>query len=249
MALSFQTPSSRFPALGSGELHLWKASLSVTPHQQERLFATLNNEERDRADRFVIHLVRDRFIVARAALRDILGKYLGRPASEVHFAYGEHGKPELADDGSGICFNLSHTRNVAIYGVIRHFRVGVDVECLDRPTYTDRLKLAERFFSASESRTLESLPEDRQDAAFLRCWTRKEAFVKAIGEGLTCPLSEYDVTLTEYDPPALTATRWDPSEAGRWSLLGLKPEPGYIAAIAVEGPPPHLSTWQWHPET
>lgn len=233
------------PVLTEGEVHLWKACLSVSAGRLEHLRSILSDEEHERADRFVIHLVRDRFIAARGALRDILSRYLGRPAPAVRFAYAEYGKPELADDHTGLSFNLSHTRDMALYAIAKNRRIGVDIECLDRPVYNDRLKLAERFFSETEHRTLRTLPEDRQDAAFLRCWTRKEAFVKAIGDGLACPLNEFDVTLTESEPPALTATRWDPLEAVRWSMISLTPEKGYIAAAVVEGPLPRFSMWQW----
>lgn len=237
--------ASPLPVLPEGEVHLWKACLSLPADRLGCLRATLSDDERERADRFVIHLVRDRFIAARGALRDILGRYLGQPAPAIRFAYAEHGKPELADDRTGLCFNLSHTRDMALYAMARNRRIGVDIECLDRPVYNDRLKLAERFFSEAEHRTLRMLPEDRQDAAFLRCWTRKEAFVKAIGDGLTCPLNEFDVTLSDREPPAITATRWDPLEAGRWAMVSMAPENGYIAAVVVEAPLPRFSMWQW----
>jgi len=227
-------------------VHVWQASLDQPASRIDSYLDTLSADERARADRF--HFVRDRghFIVARGVLRSILGFYLNRAPGSLSFSYGSHGKPAL-ESGSGsksIHFNLSHSHTTALYVMACDREVGIDLEFVRGNPHTEQI--AERFFSPREILTLQALPPTSQRRGFFLCWTRKEAYIKARGEGLSLPLDQFDVSLTPGEPAELLSTRPDPLEAGRWSLKDLTLEtPGYRAALAVEGTGWCLAMWQW----
>lgn len=225
-------------------VHLWQASLTLEPELLTALRATLSAEEEKRAEQFSVSTLRERYIAGRGILRNILGRYLGESPDRIRFRYTEYGKPELVD-GRHLSFNLSHTRDRALYAITDGRRIGVDIECLDRPAHSNRLKLAKRFFSQREYTDLRQTHQAEQNEAFLRCWTRKEAFIKAIGQGLTCPLDQFDVTLTRHEPAALLATRWGASEAGQWSMAHIEPAPDAVGAVVVEGASPRIARWRW----
>jgi 4'-phosphopantetheinyl transferase len=169
--------------------------------------------------------------VGRGLLRRLLGEYLGIGAADVRFAYGPNDKPRLATET--LHFNLSHSGALALYAFNRSDEVGIDVE-LDEGDYA-RERIAERFFSSSETATLRSLPVDLQPRAFLTCWTRKEAFIKARGDGLSLALDSFDVSLKPDTPAAVLRTEWCADEPGQWWLGDLSdPGKGYIAAVAVK---------------
>ncbi len=170
-----------------------------------------------------IERVRNRFVVGRGLLRTLLGRYVGVPGEALELAYGDHGKPFLVQAGPR--FNLSHSGGVALFAFSSSADVGVDVELADR--CVDPLKIAGRFFSPAEVGTLRSLPEALRRGAFLTCWTRKEAFIKARGDGLSLPLDSFDVTLAPSEPAALTRTAWSAAEPAEWELADLSdPEAG-----------------------
>jgi 4'-phosphopantetheinyl transferase len=204
----------------------------------------LSADELARAERFRFRKDADRYTVARGLLRTILGQYLCRPPEQLRFRYGAMGKPELAADGGAFDprFNLAHSRDLAVYAVTRGRRVGIDIEYI-RAERAD-LRIAERFFSTREIAQLRALPLHAQREAFFACWTRKEAYLKAKGDGLALGLDRFDVSLAPGEPAALLATRDDASEAGRWSLCDLFPRAGYASALAVEGHDWRLSCWQ-----
>jgi 4'-phosphopantetheinyl transferase len=206
---------------------------------------TLAADERARAERFYFQRDRERFVVARAALRAILGGYLNSTPESLSFCYGSRGKPALAADCSqdAIRFNVSHSGDVALYAVTRAREVGVDVELIRPELNAERL--AERFFSPREIDTLRTLPADLRRHAFFLAWTRKEAYVKATGDGLSLPLNQFAVSLIPGEPAALLSAEGDPREALRWSLRELTPGPGYVAALAVEGHGWSLACWDW----
>lgn len=214
------------------------------------LEALLEEDERARAERFRFPRDRRRYIVAHGALRLILSRYCGRPPQAIRFQHNPYGKPLLAPDlqnDSGLLhFNLSHSDELALIGLTLGGQIGVDIERV-RPELADG-RLAERFFSPREVATLRSLPAGEQPQAFFRCWTCKEAFVKARGLGLSLPLDRFDVSVVPDAPAALLSVAGAPAEATRWSLRTLTPAPGYIAAIAVEGHGWHLATWDWTPK-
>lgn len=189
----------------------------------------LSADERERADRLRFERDRRRYVVGRALLRTLLARYTAAPAEELAFGYGELGKPWL---DAGPSFNLSHSGDVALYAFAAAGELGVDVELDDADFATDRI--AERFFSPAEVSALRSLPPAAQPRAFLRCWTRKEAFVKARGDGLSLALDSFDVTLAPDEPAALLRTAWSRREPREWQIEDLSdPGGGYVAALAI----------------
>ena len=232
-------------SLGKHEVHVWQAALEQGPSQLDSYLATLSADERSRADRFHFDRDRQHFIAARGILRSILGLYLNRAPRSLSFTYSSHGKPalQLPSDVQSIRFNLSHSQGMALYAVARDREVGVDLEVMRDGPQTE--EIAERFFSSREISTLRALPPSLQTSAFFLCWTRKEAYIKARGEGLSLPLDQFDVSLTPGEPAELLGTRPDPLEADRWSLKDLTPEtPGYGSALAVEGRGWSLALWK-----
>ncbi len=243
---AWQADSEWRPA--PGEVHLWRASLDLPPERVRELERCLSPDELARAKRFVARSVRDRYTTARAVLRNILAQYVSETPADLHFSYTEYGKPDLVRPATSLRFNVSHSHDLAVYALTAGQPLGVDVEYLHRRAIVDRLKIAHRFFSDREYNALASLPSYRRDHAFLACWTRKEAFVKAIGQGLSCPLDQFDVTVDPNEPAELLATHWDVSDAQRWSMASFDPGPGYIGALAVKTRDVRLSFWQWDHE-
>ena len=231
--------------MGPDEVHVWQATLDQTPTEMQSFSRYLAEDERARAGRFMFTRDRDHFIVARGVLRAILGRYMNRAPESLSFRYGAHGKPALAgeDNRDAIRFNLSHSHGVALYAITRAREVGIDIERIRCDLAV--AEIAERFFSPHEVAMLKMLPSKQQRQAFFRCWTRKEAYIKARGEGLSLSLDQFDVSLVPGEPAAILSTQPDPSEASRWSLEELSPAPGYVAALAAEGRGWHLTCWQW----
>lgn len=229
-------------ALPPDAVHVWRIDPAATAPAAE-LLPALEAEERQRADRFHFARDRDRFIVTRGMLRRILARYLIAAPEAVRFRYGSHGKPTLAPDqnGTDLRFNLSHTEGLALLAVARAREVGIDVERV-RPGFASE-EIAERFFAPAEVRALRALPRDRQDDAFFACWTRKEAYVKARGEGLSIPLDQFTVSLAPDEPAALLRVATDAAETARWSLHDLAVGPDYRAALLVEGSGARISWW------
>jgi len=177
--------------------------------------------------------VRRRFVVARAALRGVLGAALGQPPRSLRFVEGPHGKPALADQPPPLRFNLSHSGELALLALSLDRELGVDLE--RRRHHLDHLGIARRYFAPDELAALAALPAAQQETAFYRCWTRKEALLKAKGAGLTLPLDSFAVSVTEA-APQLLRTDWDTTEAQRWRLFHLAPAPGAIGAVAIAAP-------------
>ena len=200
--------------LASREVHWWCVNLDAGPETAAALAATLTSDERDRSARLRFDRDRQRFIIARGALRDILGRYLGTPAGTVCFAHNAFGKPELGPEfGNDLRFNLSHSGDLAVIAIAPRADVGIDLEHVrPQPAYAD---IAREFFSSVEADHLNSLPRHLQAEAFFSSWTEKEAYAKAGGLGLT-------------NPPMEVSDR-------RWSLFRLRPAPGYVGALVVEG--------------
>jgi 4'-phosphopantetheinyl transferase len=230
--------------LGSDEVHVWRAHLDQDASQIDSYLSTLSIDERARADRFYFQRDREHFVVAHGMLRAVLGLYLNTPPQCLSFVYSPYGKPAL-DSESGadaIRFNLSHSDGVALCAVARGREIGIDVE---RIRSLDVEQIAAQFFSQREIATLETLPLDLRRHAFFLCWTRKEAYIKAKGEGLSIPLDEFDVSLIPGEPPALLCSKREPDDSMRWFLREPSPIPGYAAATAVNGSNCFLSCWDW----
>jgi 4'-phosphopantetheinyl transferase len=205
------------------EVHSWCVGLDASPEAYARLYATLARDERRRSARLRFERDRRRFVVAHGVLRELLGRYLRTPPGRIRFAYNAFGKPALSPEfGSRLKFNLSHSADLALIAIAADADIGVDVEYIRaQPDYAE---IARHFFSAAEADRLNRLPSHLHAQAFLRCWTKKEAYVKACGEGLGIPQS---------------------APARRWSLYTLRPAPGYIGALAVEGNGWRLTHRHW----
>jgi 4'-phosphopantetheinyl transferase len=204
---------------------LWTWTLDVDDAERGRLYAYLSEDEVARAARFIFDRDRQRFIVARGRLREILAQVVGAKPAALRFDYASHGKPSLT--GGGVKFNLSHSETMAALGVSTH-ELGVDIEHV-RPLKED---IAARFFSAREVAVLRALPEGAQLDAFFRCWTRKEAIVKAVGDGLSHALDTFDVTLTADRPAVVERFEGEADARQVWRLAHFDAGAGYLGAVA-----------------
>lgn len=230
--MNFQTARPTRKALGDQDVHVWLVRLDRSQGELEQLQRILSPDEVNRAGRFRFAHDRQGFVVARGALRQLLGIYLNEHPAQLRFQYSDFGKPCLAGDDQ-LRFNISHAGSYALMAFAWRRRVGLDIECekLD----VDVEAVAQHFFSPYEIQTLMSLPIEQRHKAFFACWTRKEAYIKAIGEGLSMPLDQFDVSLTPGEAAALLATRPDANEAARWSLTSVDAPLGYSAALVAEG--------------
>lgn len=247
MHLQWQ-PAAHPPALTADAVHVWRIALEIGDSLHSRLRDILAVDERQRADRFHFEKDRRHFTAGRGALRTILAGYLGRRPEEIRFTYTNYGKPLLTGANEALRFNLSHSHGLALLAVTLGREIGVDIEFIRDNLERDGELLAERFFSPREVATLRSLPPEMRREAFFHCWTRKEAYIKAHGMGLSLPLDQFDMTLHPEEPAALLATRHDPAEARRWSMRSLLPAEGYVGALAVEGHSWRLECGHWSAE-
>jgi 4'-phosphopantetheinyl transferase len=234
--------------LGEDEIHVWRTALDPPEDTVERLAATLSADERERADRFRLERVRRRFVVCRGALRMILSRYTGQAPERLRFTYGAHGKPALAPSAgmADLRFNVSHSDELALCAVARGREIGVDVERIRPLPGAERI--AERFFAVPEREALQALPAERKLEGFYTCWTRKEAYIKALGDGLGHPLDEFAVSLAPGEPARLWTLRETGSaEEATWSLEALLPTPGYVAALAARGHGWRTTARPWPP--
>jgi 4'-phosphopantetheinyl transferase len=238
----WQSPPENLNLKDGDETHLWRIDLK--PESADTRFspAVLSPDERRRAGKYHFEKDRKQFINARAALREILSRYLDITPNQVEFSCNRYGKPELkiAKSGDFPGFSFSRSREIALCAVTRKRRIGVDIEFINEEPAN--LEIAERFFSPSEIAALKNIPETLQSAAFYSVWTRKEAFIKAVGKGLSYPLQNFSVSIKPDEiTPSLTIN--DSSENDIWTLFSFSPHPEYAAALAVEGSLPPLRFW------
>ncbi|MGH9720228.1 MAG: 4'-phosphopantetheinyl transferase family protein [Bryobacteraceae bacterium] len=215
-------------------VHVWRIDISASNAVAERLLPLLARDERDRAAGFRFDGHRNSFIAAHGALRILLGRYLNDDASNIQLTYGSKGKPSLAGP-SRIRFNASHSGRLALVALTLDCDIGVDVEQI-RP-FPNVHEVINRFFSAEEAAELSSLPADEHASAFFRCWTRKEAYIKAIGDGLSAPLNDFRVTMQPGEPARLIHVAHDPAAASAWNLHDLQVASSYAAALAYRDLP------------
>jgi 4'-phosphopantetheinyl transferase len=222
------------PPLGEGEIHVWCRPLDRETASVEAFSGLLSADEQYRARRFRFERDRNEFIVSRGTLRTLLAAYQGIPAGQLQFAYSAFGRPSLIErkNFTPIEFNISHSGGVTLLAFSRSRRIGIDIEEGRRDF--DPTDIAEKFFSQSERSALRDLPPDLRYEAFFCCWTRKEAFIKALGEGLSHPLDAFDVSLTRGVTAALLATRPNADEVARWALRDIAAPEGYLASLAIE---------------
>lgn len=229
--------------LPEDEVQLWRVDLDAIAGEECRWQKLLSPDEQARAARFHFARDRQRFTAARAMVRTILASYLKVDPAAVSFSYSQKEKPSLAPShaGSNIMFNASHSDRIALMAFNRGREIGVDVERVRQDF--DPAAIARRFFSAAEQQQLAALAADKKVEAFFRCWTRKEAYIKATGDGLSLPLDQFDVSLSDEEENALLETRPDSTERERWLLREVPAGPGYVAAVCVEGKHWKLRDW------
>src|SRR2546422_5909701 len=229
-------------SLREREIHLWRASLDENePSVIQCWKSELTQDELARASRFAFPLDRDRFIVGRGILRAILGRYMRWPSAALEFIYEAQGKPRLrlGDEDPPIRFNVSHSQGLAVYAFSCNREIGIDIEAIqpDIP----REDIAEQFFSSKELAEFRLLPPEQRREGFFLCWTRKEAYFKALGAGLTLPLCGFHVSLTPGMPERLLST-----DSFRWMLHSFEPPRGYPGAIVAERKDGTPTFWGLH---
>jgi 4'-phosphopantetheinyl transferase len=221
------------PSLSADAVHVWQQVGVADGPSLEWLRSLLCSEERQRAGRFRFDKDRHLFITARGWLRALAGAYANCRPADVAFHYSDRGKPELAGGApTDLRFNVSHSGQMILLAFMLGRRVGVDVEKI-RSDFSIA-EIAERFFSPAERACLRNLPAAVQHQAFFRCWTRKEAYIKATGDGLSLPLDQFDVAFAPNQSAQILETRPDPAEAERWSLWDLDVGDLYAGALVVE---------------
>ena len=227
--------------LAEDEIHVWRVGLdNFLPNC---LQAVLSADELLRASRYRFERDHNRFIVARSILRILIGTYLLMEPQRLVFGYGEYGKPHLnlPAPRPTVRFSVAHSDRLALYAISRDRELGVDVEFVR--DYFANEAIAEHFFSPNEVVQLRSVPMTMRTTAFFNCWTRKESFIKARGEGLSLPLNIFDVSLVPGEPAALLSYHPDSTEVSRWSMREIPVEPGFAAALTSEGDNCYLSTF------
>jgi 4'-phosphopantetheinyl transferase len=239
-------PVAARPAiLNANEVHVWRIPLALQEEVVQSCRGLLSQDEIQRADRFYFKRDRDHFTAARAAMRRILSEYQNVAPKDLAFSYSSKGKPELAQDfnASQTKFNLSHSKNFALLAVARDVTLGVDIEFINSEFASD--EIAGRFFSPGEIRTLRALAPSEQTKAFFECWTRKEAYIKALGDGLSLPLDSFEVAFGPDIQAALLWTQASTHEINSWSVYNIPAPQEYAAALVAEGQNHVLRYAQW----
>lgn len=216
-----------------GEIDLWCVCLEHDQPSIDSFFDSLSEDEKQRANRFVFARDREHFIVGRGTLRTILGGYLGRRPEKISFSYNGFGKPRLAEQDGGLRFNVSHSRGIGLVAVTKHRKVGIDIEYVDREF--DVLSVAESAFAPDDAARLKSLPAGSRTAAFFERWTRKEAALKAMGDGLSSSAEHQSAVSAMNDEQGASFTTSTGEKVTDWTVTSLKTADEYKAALAVEG--------------
>ncbi len=240
----FVNPPAKL-TLGDDEIHIWFSVLDQKADVIYNFFQMLSPNERRRAGWFHCYEDKARFITRHGILRMILGHYLGVKPGEVQFYYGKNGKPAILETfGVGtIHFNLSHSNGAALFAFTRSHEIGVDIEYIH--DVIEMEQIVNRFFSLNERDVFHSLPKSQKREAFFKGWTCKEAFVKALGDGLFKPLCKFDVSLVPGESSEVFRIEGNSREASRWSIQNLNPAPHYLGAFAVKSNLLQLKCWRW----
>lgn len=235
-----EPPGGTVVELLENDVHVWRASLDLESTVVRQHEATLAPDERARAARFAFERDRNHFVVARGTLRQLLGKYLNRPPSGLQFGYGPQGKPFVPtnDISASVKFNISHSSGMALLAFSRNRELGIDIEKI-RPDFAGQ-DISSRYFSAIEVAELEALPLELRAEGFYLCWTRKEAYIKARGQGLSIPLGSFSVSLTPGRPATLRS-----DDSDRWCLTSLRPARYYVGAVVGQGKTWALRQFEW----
>jgi 4'-phosphopantetheinyl transferase len=234
--------NAEHPVLGESEIHVWRAYLDCEETVLRQFEATLASDEKARASRYHFQRDRDSFVAAKGVLRELLGRYLNRSPGQLEFDYSPRGKPALRKEPlrRSVQFNVSHSHGLALFSFAIGRQLGIDVELI-RPDFAGE-EIAERYFSPQEIMELGGLPSSLRTEGFFLCWTRKEAYVKARGEGLHIPLDSFHVSLTPGHPARLQS-----EDCSRWMLRSLCPDRRYTGALVGEGSEWQLCCWDWKP--
>jgi 4'-phosphopantetheinyl transferase len=232
------------PTLKQGAVHIWQIDLSLQGNFNDHT-ELLSVDENERSDRFYFEKDRRRFIASRRALRVVLSKYLSIAPQDVAFFYATHGKPELTSglSESGIRFNLSHSGELALIAVVQDLQVGVDIELINREVAFD--KIASRFFPPEETCILRCLSPEKRARVFFSSWTRKEAYIKALGNGFSLLTDNSDAAWGRGISAALLRAECFADELSRWSVYDISPSDKYAAALVVEGKKHRLEQRSW----
>ncbi len=232
--IAWSTAASVVP-IADREVHLWRIRLDAAADRLDDCARLLSADENEKARRFKFDVHRSRYVVTRATLRTLLSKYLRKPPSDVSILEGRHGKPEIGSEGEDLEFNLSHSGGLAVFAFGRGRRVGVDIEETGRDV--EFRDLAQRFFSEQERAVLRGVPDPDVREAFYECWTRKEAYIKALGLGVTHGLDNFAVAFGPAAEPGILHSDLDPDAARRWSMRSFLPAEGFVGALVAEGRP------------
>lgn len=233
--------------LNDDEVHVWRAAVDLDEKDILNNLRLLSPDEREQADRFHFLKDRTRFIARRGTLRSLLSRYIHCPPEQIHFEYSAFGKPEVGKslNPEHIFFNLSHSNGIALFAISRQAMMGIDIEYMR--VDVDLSAIAATAFSTCELEQMQALPDEFRMEAFYNCWTRKEAFIKATGKGLSFPLKSFDVSLSNTMPKILQIEGC-PEASFSWQLEDLTVEPGYKAALAVrrEKKDLEISLWNYY---
>lgn len=230
--ISWKTLSTP-PKLPEGCVHIWKFNRDSQHHDREALHDLLSSEERNKASKFRFEKDYLTYLVGRGCLRRLLGYYLDRSATSITFKYNEQSKPFINSE-TDLQFNISHSGTMILMGFVKNYDIGVDIEYNKQPIEIPQI--ARSFFSLREAEELLSLPDNEQQSAFYNCWTRKEAFIKAKGGGLSIPLDQFEVSLLPDEEPVLKVIRWDQDDVPNWRVRGFKIGKDYTGAAMVRNP-------------
>jgi 4'-phosphopantetheinyl transferase len=231
--------------MAGDEIHVWCADLDKLATELPEFASPLSESERKRAAQFRFDCDRNRFIVRHGVLRMILGSYLNIEPARVTFSYQSRGKPLVSVPATApyFHFNLSHSNGLALIAGTRRAALGVDIECLRFVPEADQI--AAKFFSPHETAVLNAIPAEQKMEAFFHCWTRKEAYLKATGEGIADALPRIEVSLTPGQSARLLKINGETIAASRWTLNALSPAPGFVGALAIKAGSMRLACWRW----
>ncbi len=231
--------------LSQNDVHVWVIDLPACQDEVAAAYQILGDDERNRAEKFRFPADKDRFVIARASLRKILATYLEEDPWKIRFSCSPDGKPVLDGTRSDLSFNTSRSHEKALVACTRGREIGVDVERIRQDL--DVEDLAQRFFTAEENKKLRAFPKEERHLAFLRCWTCKEAYVKAIGKGLSIDLAAFDVSAALASPAIVLSTKHELFDIEGWSLitLGKDSVQGYFSAVVTRGSEVQVSLQHW----
>lgn len=225
------------------EADIWYCPLVLSKSTLSDLYVLLSRQEKERAEQYYSEPDRNRYIARHGGLRTVLALYTDVSPSRIEFHQESTGKPALTN--SSISFNMSRSKHLAVFVIAKEAKLGVDIERIRSFKEGEMQAVARQFFSEGEIAELMAMPPDQQTAAFFKCWTRKEAYVKARGEGLRAPLNGFQVSVNPVNPAGLLRIGRDEGEPSDWTLLDLKSPRGYVGALAIDGPGWRIKQERW----